>query len=428
MTAPTGPHDPCRAPQTAAPGPARPKTEQRRPLRRTWRGALAVLLAIAAAGCVQRDTRAPAPRVEADTDWPTVVAQAKAFTLRIGFEPTENFTRTEAGQDGFSFCGRSPRTLLPYSYEDPAIEWLDSLTPEQCRSAAPAMDVYHGRSEALGEIATPVTRSMLASGVARMVYLVVHEDCHDQFSLPYGIEEPLCELISYRSMLAISAQPGPWPAAERRAIRTYALDNSALLPIHIRYYERLAGLYARHARGELSEAALLRERAPVFAQAETATGFPPGGINNLVLANRMTYARHYPAIERMYERLGSDLARLVALFRQVDETIAAADDAPQLRGRDGPLTRSGPRQRPVARAATGPAGKAAGNARSSTPPKAAGTAAAKAAPGKEAAAKPAPVTDRLAEIRATEAAVLETATRLLGRAESTPGSERPAAR
>jgi hypothetical protein len=384
-----------------------------------------LLLAIAGGGCVQRDTRDPRPTEEPGTPWQVVIAEAKAFTLRIGYVPTANFTSTSQDLHDFPFCGRVSRLVLPYSYEDPAIEWLEALSPEQCRSAAPAKDVYHGTSEAVGEVASPVTAAMIASGVPRMIYLVVHEDCHDQFTLPYGIEEPLCETIAYHAMKVIAAQPGPWTAAERQAIRDYAVRNAGQIPINLRYYQQVALLYERHARGELREAALLAERASVFARAETASGSPTGSINNVVLANRMTYARHYAFTERVFERLGSDLGRLVAFFQQVDADYASSADeqatpadAPALR--DTPA-KSGPRQRalPLPRAST--AGRSTGGARPTRPP--AKTAGLPEAPaGKPAVGRKAPAgadaeaespEALLARIRAAEAAVIDAATRRL---------------
>jgi hypothetical protein len=36
------------------------------------------------------------------------------------------------------------------------------------------------------------------------------------------------------------------------------------------------------------------------------------------MANEMTYSRHYPLLESVYDALGRDLARTVAFFRRVD--------------------------------------------------------------------------------------------------------------
>jgi hypothetical protein len=394
-----------------------------------------LLLAVAAGGCVQRDMRDPRPPSERGTPWQVVVAEAKAFTLRIGYVPTANFTHTSEDLRDFPFCGQASRLVLPYSYEDPAIEWLSSVSPDQCRSAAPAMDIYHGASEAVGEVASPVTPAMIASGVPRMIYLVVHEDCHDQFTLPYGIEEPLCETLAYHAMKAIAAQPGPWTAAERRAIRDYALEHSGRIPLNFRYYQQVSLLYARHARGELREAALLAERAAVFARAEASTGSSTGSINNVVLANRMTYARHHAFMERTFERLGSDLKQMVAFFQQVDaavmaaaeaadayETLAAPAEPPALR--DKP-PKSGPRQRPLPlplpRASA--AGRSSGGARPTRPPSKA-VARAEAGTGRASAGPRAPAegdggpespAGLLARIQAAEADVLDIATRLLAK-------------
>jgi len=387
---------------------------------------LAALAALLATACVQRDTRERQGPASAVTPWQTVVAEAKAFTLRIGFVPTANFTHTSTDLQDFPFCGRAPRLVLPYSYEDPAIEWRDDLTPVQCRSAAPAMDVHYGMSEALGEIASPVTPAMIASGVPRMVYLVVHEDCHDQFNLPYGIEEPLCEVISYRAMLAIAREPGPWTNEERKAIRDYAVVNAGRIPLNLRYYQQAAALYTRHARGELREDDLMREREAVFARAEASTGSPPGSINNVALANRMTYARHHAFVERVLERLGSDLGRLVSFFRQVDENRMAAERSDEGRAiepapaPDSTPLKSGPRQRALPLPRTAASVRSTGGAKPARPlarpaPRADAPFRAVAGDG----GNPANAADvetpaaLLARIQAAEAAVLDTAARLL---------------
>jgi hypothetical protein len=163
----------------------------------------------------------------------------------------------------------------------------------------------------------------------------------------------------------------------------------------------------------------------VFARAEASSGSAAGSINNVVLANRMTYARHHAFTERVFERLGSDLGRLVAFFQQVDADYAAAADA-QATPADAPALRdtpakSGPRQRalPLPRPST--AGRSTGGARPTRPP--AKTAARpEAAPGKAAAAGKAAAdagaeaetpAALLARIQAAEGTVLALAARLL---------------
>jgi hypothetical protein len=67
------------------------------------------------------------------------------------------------------------------------------------------------RIEAVGEVGVPVTTALLEGKLDRFLYLVIHEDCHDQFEFPYGFEEALCNLIAYQGMKAFSTrQYGPW--------------------------------------------------------------------------------------------------------------------------------------------------------------------------------------------------------------------------
>src|SRR5690606_27146866 len=83
-------------------------------------------------------------------------------------------------------------------------------------------DFFFGWVEAVGEAGTPVTPAMITSQLDRFLYLVIHEDCHDQFDLPYGVEEALCNLITYRAMSEFAQEAFGAEGFEDRAIRRYA--------------------------------------------------------------------------------------------------------------------------------------------------------------------------------------------------------------
>src|SRR5688572_6581843 len=133
-------------------------------------------------------------------EWASLAGDIRAFQQRIGFAETNNFARFTAKEDVFPYCGHVPRLYLPYSYEDPAIKWLHSVTEKECRALGRRADASFVEAEAWGEIETPVTRSLLSAPLDRLLYIVLHEDCHDQFELPYGIEEALCNVIAYKAM------------------------------------------------------------------------------------------------------------------------------------------------------------------------------------------------------------------------------------
>ncbi|MCW5603190.1 MAG: aminopeptidase [Burkholderiales bacterium] len=280
----------------------------------TWRLPVVVLYIAGLAGC---GVIAPSPDVGGE--WKALLDDIRVFERRIGFRDTDNFADLAVDTESFPFCGQVSRWYLPYSYEDPAIQWHESMPEEKCRNAGPDVDVYFGASEALGEIGTPATLSMVSGKLDRFVYLVIHEDCHDQFDLPYGIEEALCNVITYRGMAAFASEKFRWYAGEGRAIRRYAEMQSKVVRETIAFYDRLVAVYERHGRGEIPPEALLKQRAAIFRQAERVLGYRPDDMNNVSIANDMTYSRHYPFLESVHEALGRDLARTVEFFRYVDK-------------------------------------------------------------------------------------------------------------
>ncbi len=280
--------------------------------------AVAALLAAVLAACVPlRDFFSPVPG--APSEWAAFVEDVRAFERRIGFAETDNFLDFSGEQGAYAFCGHASRLILPYSYEDPAIQWRDSGTEEDCRALAGNADVFFGNVEAIGESATPVTPAMMTAKLDRFLYLVMHEDCHDQFELPYGIEEALCDLLTYKAMAVFSEEKFGPQAREDRAIRRYASVQAEQARATIIHYEQLATLYARYDRNEMSENTLMRERARILSRAERALAWKKKGpMNNVAMANHMTYSRHYPFLESVFDSLGRDLARTVEFFRRVD--------------------------------------------------------------------------------------------------------------
>ena len=276
------------------------------------------MLTLATAACAPlRDFLVPsAPGVPAE--WAALVQEIRAFEHRIGFDATHNFAQLSEKPGGFPFCAHASRFTLPYSYEDPAIEWRESATEEECRALAGDADTYFTTVEVVGEIGTPVTAEMISSRLDRFLYLVIHEDCHDQFELPYGIEEALCNLIAYRAMTAFTEEKFGSYARENRAIRRYANEESRRTRATVAYYEQLTGLYATYERKEITGDALLKRRATIFAQAEKALDWRRGALNNVGIASDMTYSRHYPFLEGVFDALGRDLARTLAFFKRVD--------------------------------------------------------------------------------------------------------------
>jgi hypothetical protein len=268
------------------------------------------LLAATIAGC----TGVRVPRA-----WEPLLEEVRAFEQRIGFRTTATFVEFSAEQGRVPFCGHVSPLYLPYSYEDPAILWYNVATEQECRAHADGADVYFGTVEVLGEAGAAVSPEVLAVQLQRFLYLVFHEDCHEQFDFPYGIEEALCNLIAYKAMARFSGEKYGPKAREHLVIERYTIAEPERTRGIKALYEQLAGHYARYERKELSAEALLKERARVFGRAERVLAWRRGTLNNVGMASEMTYSRHYPLLESVYDALGRDLARTVAFFRRVDK-------------------------------------------------------------------------------------------------------------
>jgi hypothetical protein len=286
---------------------------------------LALFLAVLTAlGCTAPN-RADVDAGSVGAHWRTLLEELREYERRIGFHPTQNFASFSADRTSYPICGRASNRILPYSYQDVRIEWPEIDNEADCRKVGRDVDVYFDHVEAWGEIGTPVTSAMLASTLDRFVYLVVHEDCHDQFELPYGIEEALCDIVTHRAMAAFSRERFRWYSAEHRALQAYARVQATHVRATILHYERLEALYGRYARGEISHETLLGLRARMFVRAARTLDIPIEQLNNISLANYMTYSRHYPLLERIAAHWGGDLAGLVRFFRRVDAAKPSAD-------------------------------------------------------------------------------------------------------
>src|SRR5688572_17672032 len=147
--------------------------------------------------------------------------------------------------------------------------------------------------EAMAGLATPVTRRMLTAPLARFLYLVAHEDCHEQFDFPYGIEEALCNAFAFGVMDRLAEERFQDDADARLAIARFTSAGAARSAFTRNLYEELARVYARHEKALISQEELLRSRGEMLREAEERFARPAGTFNNIWLATAITYSRHF---------------------------------------------------------------------------------------------------------------------------------------
>ena len=287
---------------------------------------------------LQRDDVAPPPPkppvITPDllTEWQAIVRDLRVFQRTFGFRETRNFQSVSTKVVENRFCGIVSKRYLPYSYEDPAVSWYEDLPQEECVPEHRGQDVYFGTREVLGEVATPVTQSMLHGSLDRFAYLVIHEDCHDQFKQPYGIEEALCDVIAHEAMKRYARQPPRASQPAWQTLVTYAVHQTALSKETAVQFEHVQAFFDEAKKARLSDRRFLEQRAFLFAEVERKIEWKPGDANNVTLAEAITYSRHYDRLEKIYVRLGSDLAAFVSHFQQLDTALAGIRRALRRKG------------------------------------------------------------------------------------------------
>ena len=297
------------------------------------RAPLAALLTLWLAACAPLYTSVPelsSPRSQ--DEWSRLVEDVRLFQRRIGFHPTRNFRHADGATDGYRFCGHGSPLYLPYSYQDPAIRWVDAATEDECRASAENTDVSFAMTEAIAGRGTPVTAKLLVAPLARFLYVIMHEDCHEQFALPAGIEEALCNALAYAGMQQIARERFSDSPDDHNAITSFARAGAARAEFTSGMYEELAGLYARHDSALISVETLLRERGEILRSAERRLARPEGTLSNVWVATVVTYSRHYRSMKRGLEAFDGDLAQTVSFFRRVD---AAKPDRPAFAAKHG---------------------------------------------------------------------------------------------
>jgi hypothetical protein len=265
---------------------------------------------------------APVPAPDLRTEWQSIVGDLRAFQKTFGFRETRNFQSVSEKMVENRFCGIVAKRYLPYSYEDPAVAWYEDLPQEECVPEHRGQDVYFGTREVLGEVSTPVTQSMLNGSLDRFVYLVIHEDCHDQFKQPYGIEEALCDVITHEAMKRYARQAPRASQAAWQTLISYAVHQTALSKETAVQFERVKAFFDEAKKNRMSDRRFLEQRAVLFADVERKIEWKPGDANNVTLAEAITYSRHYDRLEKIYLRLGGDLSAFVTHFQQLDPALA----------------------------------------------------------------------------------------------------------
>lgn len=277
------------------------------------------------------NTACSTPRVDANTVDPQLLEERLAlirvirkFEQRFGFTPVNSFLEYSEEVEAYPLCYLAPRTQLPYSYEDPLLRsrYDASMTKEFCDQLGIQlnMDAFFYAPEAVAGTGIPVTPALIKAPLGRFVFVVIHEDYHEQVNLPPSIEEPAGTLLAAEMAIEFARERFEEGSPEHKAVIEELKHRYASRFAKTRLFNtELEVLYATYSEGEVSEEELLRKREEIFQRAQNQMNHPV--VNNAFLAFDMSYARYYPVVEEVFTTLGEDLIATVRFFERVGQEI-----------------------------------------------------------------------------------------------------------
>ncbi len=270
-----------------------------------------------------------------------LVGKIKAFEKTLGFKETENFRYYSEKTEAFDYHYFTSRTALPYSFEDPLLQWGVGSS-ESVSIDRKKYDVFYYSVEAVAGVKTPVTGSLLKAPLPRFIHVIFHEDWHEQIDLPNGIEEPAAEVVGYGAALLFAGDEFGRDSAVYRTLEAEYQDKLKESKIYGNYHQLLDTLYTSFKSGEVLEAQTLSRKADLLASLgddlEQVWGGRPDQLNNAYLAFQITYSRHFPLMYELYLATGSDLAKTIEIFLAMPHKGVKFKDVDELKGLEGDIT------------------------------------------------------------------------------------------
>jgi len=258
-----------------------------------------------------------------------LVKEIKAFQQKLGFNPTENFASISESKEAYDYYFYAPVADLPYSLDDPALKFGEGKR-ENSSLDTRKYDVFYYSIPALAGISTPITKSLLESPLHRFIFIIFHEDWHEQIKSPLGIEESSGELMGYvPAMLFTEARFGRNSDVYQTLDRelTNKLKEARLFQS---YYEELTTLYNDYRAGKISEAETLGRKLQLINALDDdiygVWGRRRDQLNNAFIAFQMTYFRHLNLMHDVYTASNSDVLETIKVLRGIPEQSGSFDN------------------------------------------------------------------------------------------------------
>jgi len=268
-----------------------------------------------------------------------LVKEIKAFQKKLGFDPTENFASYSDKKEAYDYYFYAPVAGLPYSLDDPALKYGEG-TAQTSSLDTRKYDVFYYSIPALADISTPITKSLLESPLHRFIFIVFHEDWHEQIKSPLGIEEASGELMGYVSSLLFTEERFGRDSEVYATLDRELTNKLKESRVFQSYYEKLAALYAEHRSGKVTEAETLSRKSQLIRSLDDdiygVWGKRRDQLNNAFISFQMTYFRHLNLMHDVFSASNSDIMVTIEVLRGIPEQGGSFDnDIERVKGIEG---------------------------------------------------------------------------------------------
>ena len=258
-----------------------------------------------------------------------LVKEIKAFQKKLGFDPTENFASYSDKKEAYDYYFYAPVADLPYSLDDPTLKYGEG-TARTSSIDTRKYDVFYYSIPALAGISTPITKSLLESPLHRFIFIVFHEDWHEQIKSPLGIEEASGELMGYVSSLLFTEERFGRDSEVYATLDRELTNKLKESRVFQSYYEKLAALYAEHRSGKVTEAETLSRKSQLIRSLDDdiygVWGKRRDQLNNAFISFQMTYYRHLNLMHDVFSASNSDIMVTIEVLRGIPEQGGSFDN------------------------------------------------------------------------------------------------------
>lgn len=257
-----------------------------------------------------------------------LVNEIKKFEEKIGFQPTNNFL-DYSDITGYPGCFIAPKWKLIYSIEDKDFDFREDLNEEKCLALnSQNTETFFYEREAIAEIGgTPVSYSLLKTPIQRFIFVILHEDFHEQLDFSPGIEEAAGTVFALEAAKVFAKEKFGENSNEYEVTKNYVEFWYAFAKEINSTYSELEIIY-RHQNSiptdefELRRTRIIerlknrrRDLLEIY-NIQIQKNLPP--LNGAYIGFLMTYMRHFVFMHDIFSGLDNDLKNFFSLFKTVD--------------------------------------------------------------------------------------------------------------